>query len=441
MHSTKHFLSFFRPGWLFFCLLFTSQPCFTQIIIPLKTGPGINPAEAIRLAIQSAEKDFPEDSVKLINIPPGQYYFQAPIIIHTSHIYLWGKQAESTEFIFDLGGKNLPCMVAEGKQGLIPYPLQANKNTYPIGSDRLLLNQARGLNRGDWVLLQAWRKGKDSRKGEIEVQTGQMMRLRSVDTVTGWVGLEDTLRQDYRLDDSALMEPLQVVRLFPVTDFEIKNITIIRKDRVKGIARNNSANIHLKLVVESKLEGLISKNCQFAHVALSECSRVEVRAGYFHHAQAYGGGEGYGLVLQHASGDCRVEQNRFEHLRHSILLQWGANGNSIVRNESKSPHWHQGILPAGVAGDLVLHGNFPYANVFEENECMQVVVDASHGPNGGGNIFIRNRIHGYGVYVSRKENSQLIFLENQLTPGGMRRLKRSCKRTSIRCEGNLLFKQ
>jgi hypothetical protein len=46
-------------------------------------------------------------------------------------------------------------------------------------------------------------------------------------------------------------------------------------------------------------------------------------------AFAYGGGgQGYGLVLEFTSCDNRAQNNIFEHLRYSMLLQSGPSGST-----------------------------------------------------------------------------------------------------------------
>ena len=66
----------------------------------------------------------------------------------------------------------------------------------------------------------------------------------------------------------------------------------------------------------------------------------------------------------------------------------------------KDPFWTGTVLPSDAAGDLVLHGNYPYANLFEGNILQNLVVDDSHGLNGPYNTFFRNRADNYGIVMS-----------------------------------------
>ena len=111
-----------------------------------------------------------------------------------------------------------------------------------------------------------------------------------------------------------------------------------------------------------------------------------------------------------------VENNQFEHLRHSVLLQSSSNGNVISYNYSRDPYWTGVFLPANSAGDLVLHGNYPYMNLFEGNICQNIVIDNSHGINGKFNTFLRNRAELYGLFmnISPASDSQN-FVGNEMT--------------------------
>ena len=107
-----------------------------------------------------------------------------------------------------------------------------------------------------------------------------------------------------------------------------------------------------------------------------------------------------------------VEDNIFEHLRHSMIVQSGANGNVFSYNYSLDPYWNS--TPNNSAGDMVLHGNFPYSNLFEQNVCRNIVIDNSHGPNGEYNTFFRNRAEGYGIFFSANNSPNQNFIGNDI---------------------------
>jgi hypothetical protein len=130
------------------------------------------------------------------------------------------------------------------------------------------------------------------------------------------------------------------------------------------------------------INGVEMDSCNYAHVTFSASSHCAVRNSYFHDAYSYGGGgKGYGIMVQNTSGDCLIENNIFRHLRHSMILQAGSNGNVFGYNYSIDPYWTEVSLPSNAAGDIVLHGNYVYANLFEGNLGQQIVIDDSHGIN------------------------------------------------------------
>ena len=64
---------------------------------------------------------------------------------------------------------------------------------------------------------------------------------------------------------------------------------------------------------------------------------------------------------------------------------------------------------------MVLHGNYGYANLFEQNICRNIVIDNSHGPNGPFNTFLRNRAEGFGIFFSASNSPDQNFLGNDVT--------------------------
>jgi hypothetical protein len=73
-------------------------------------------------------------------------------------------------------------------------------------------------------------------------------------------------------------------------------------------------------------------------------------------------------------------------------------------------------LPANSAGDLVLHGNFTYLNLFEGNVCQNMVIDNSHGINGPYNTFFRNRADNYGLFMnSSPASDSQNYVGNEIT--------------------------
>jgi len=132
-----------------------------------------------------------------------------------------------------------------------------------------------------------------------------------------------------------------------------------------------------------------------------------------HHGFDYGGGgRAYGVMLHSTTNECLVEDNIYERLRHSMIVQSGANGNVFAYNYSLDAYWDS--FPNDAAGDAVLHGNYPYANLFEQNICQNIVIDNSHGPNGPNNTIFRNRAEKFGIFFSANNSPNQNLIGNEI---------------------------
>lgn len=183
---------------------------------------------------------------------------------------------------------------------------------------------------------------------------------------------------------------------------------------------SQTTNIVLTNAVQCIIKAVESKNCNFAHIELNNSFLNIIKRNHFQDGNDYGGGgKAYGILLQEGSSSNSVLDNVMHHLRHSILLQSGANNNVVIANYSYDPYWTEGSFPTDAAGDIVLHGNYPFANLFEFNVAQQVVIDDSHGKNGPFNIFHRNWLQNYGVTFSANNGSDSqVFTGNEITNTG-----------------------
>ena len=73
---------------------------------------------------------------------------------------------------------------------------------------------------------------------------------------------------------------------------------------------------------------------------LCTSTNCEVSGSWLHHAFSYGGGgEGYGVLAYLTAGENLIVDNVFEHIRHAMIVQAGANGNMVAYNYSTDTHW------------------------------------------------------------------------------------------------------
>lgn len=235
-------------------------------------------------------------------------------------------------------------------------------------------------------------------------QTGQILEVTAV------VG--DTVKFDRPLRRSYSATPL-LRRLNPRRQVHLRCLALERTQATTS----QTANVFVRNGVDCSMTGLRSELCNYAHINLFRTTRTTVANSYFKNAHAYGsGGKAYGVLVDYASGDNFIHQNNFEHLRHAMLVQAGANGNVFAYNRSVDPFWSSFPLPANAAGDLVLHGNYPYMNLFEGNVVQNIVIDNSHAINGPYNTLFRNRAELYGIFMnSSPASNNQNFIGNQVT--------------------------
>jgi hypothetical protein len=98
-----------------------------------------------------------------------------------------------------------------------------------------------------------------------------------------------------------------------------------------------------------------------------------------------------------------------------MIMQEGANGNVFCYNRSIDPFWNEGFFfPSNSAGDMVLHGNYVFSNLFEQNDAQNMVIDNSHGANGPFNTFFRNRGSLFGIFFSDNTSPNQNLVGNEI---------------------------
>ncbi len=206
---------------------------------------------------------------------------------------------------------------------------------------------------------------------------GQITQITSVNGNTGI--MKDKANKAYTATN-------RIQEIVPIMNVGIENLKILRTNAGHTIS---GSNILFSYAVNCWVKGIESeKTCRF-HVQLDYSSHIYVCGSYFHHSFYYDGGIGYGVCIQLNSTNCLIENNVFYYLRHAMVVQGGANGNVFTYNYSREQHWDEPLIDGS---DLSLHGNYPYANLFEQNWVEYIYADDSHGQNGPYNTFIRNKV-------------------------------------------------
>jgi len=332
----------------------------------------------------------------IIYFPPGTYFFSTPLYVFEESI-IKGAGADSTFLLFNQNGNN-GCILMRGTRSQIT--VQATNNLCK-GQFHIPIADTAGISPGDYFMLlfddtdlvnDSWAEG----------SVGQINRVTGVGADR--IFIEHALRMNYMMVDSPYVEWID-----PIQNAGVECLHIERQDHTV----NNHALIQLSLAAECWVTAVEGNMASYSHVTLGRSTKCTISGNYFHHAHQYGdGGDAYGVAIQFTSGDNLIENNIFEHLRHSILLQAGVNGNVIAYNYSTDPFKTVFGFPTDNTADLVCHGNYPFANLFEGNIASFGIVDASHGGNGPYNTYFRNRMSAYGMRISNSNpdnNSQNII--------------------------------
>jgi hypothetical protein len=177
------------------------------------------------------------------------------------------------------------------------------------------------------------------------------------------------------------------IELFePVENIGFFNFKIESGDKNNGLG----ANFIFRYAANCWVEGIESFNPPQVHFAIDRSSSIVVKDCYIHHAQDYGKipGAGYGVHVHSRSTNCLIENNKFEHLRHAMMVSLSANRNVFGYNFSTEQY----SFPVKNLSDLNIHGFFPFANLFEGNIVERIHADSYWGSNGPFNTFIRNFI-------------------------------------------------
>jgi hypothetical protein len=361
-------------------------------------GDGVTPNDRVMDSVLN----IPFHPGAILRFPAGDFVFHRTIRL-PSHRVLRGAGAEYTRLIFDLGGAGHAISVSGS---MAAAETTAVVNDARKDATTLRLRAAAFAQPGDWLYLAQGDSDRVTSDWALGT-TGQIIRVTDADDDS--IALSSPLRQTYGLSRSP-----KVTRLETAGNVGIECLAIERRD---DTAPQQTCNVHFRYAQNCLVYGIESFQTTFAHVAAEFSSNISVHASYMHHAFDYGGGgRGHGVVFHLGTGESRADDNIFEHLRHSMLVQAGANGNVFAYNYSTDPYWDSGnpLIPADAAGDIVMHGNYTYANLFEHNICQNIVIDDSHGPNGPYNTLFRNRAESYGIFFSASNSPSANIVGNEV---------------------------
>ena len=336
----------------------------------------------------------------ILFFPSGDYFMGSSLTLD-DNIVIKGVSSDSSKFIFNLGSNQSHLFSAYGAKSNVYHSIQMGYHKF---SDTLILNNATtNISNGDYIRI-IEDDGNRITDSWSTNEIGQIIKV--IDVINDTIVLEDKLRQTY----TTSLNP-RIHLLAPKKNIGIECIGIKRESNA-----SSSSNIYFSYVANAWVIGVESDSCARSHIGIDHSTNIQIQKNYFHHAFEYGGGgKAYGIAIQRSSGNCLIENNIFEHLRHSMLVQAGANGNVFGYNYSFDPNWFVSGSPADRASDITIHGNYPYANLFEGNIAAHINVDGAHGMNGPENTFLRNRLTLYGIRITDSNSNYQNFIGNEMT--------------------------
>jgi hypothetical protein len=338
----------------------------------------------------------------VVYFPAGVYLLKSTVNVHAG-VVLRGDGSEQTTLMFDVVGHGIG--VARAQTGAF----QPVVSGYTIHSNKIVVSNGGSFAAGDYAEIRQDNDPAWGASGWAQKTCGQILRITSV------TGNSLTLERPLRITYRAELNP-EIRKISPVTEVGIENLKLDRKKVGADKQRDNMDTIHFNYAARCWVRGVESANCFGAHIGIAAGTQISVTGSYFHHAHDYdGGGSGYGVKLHFKTGECLVENNIFQSLRHAMLVQAGANGNVFGYNYSREPI--RAEFPAEVSSDICIHGNYPYANLFEGNICQHIWIDASHGANGPLNTFFRNRAESYGFTMTDTRGDRQNVVGNETFKG------------------------
>jgi hypothetical protein len=351
------------------------------------------------LAFSDLMMDHPEPFI--LYFSTGTFLFNQPLVLR-SNMVLRGSGASNTTLKIDHGGSGHGILISGSS---IPTDTCSLSENWTKDSTNMQVVSTSLFQGGDWIHLSmndadlitsSWALG----------SVGQIAQINSIN------GNLLTLQSAARLDFPISRSP-KIKKINPIENVGIECLKI---DRIDNCAPEQASNVYLNYAVNCWINGVESNQTTFAHVEANHSSNCSVTNSYFHDAFDYGGGgRAYGVMFHFSTNECLVYSNVFDHLRHSMILQAGANGNVFAYNRSVDPFWTgSAFLPANSAGDMVLHGNYVFSNLFEQNDGQNMVIDNSHGGNGPNNTFFRNRGSLYGIFFSDNTSPNQNFIGNEI---------------------------
>lgn len=335
-----------------------------------------------------------------IIIPEGVYILNKPLRIYKS-IILKGQGVDKTRLIFDFEGDPAFDAITIGPEGKSEWVQLISGFTK--GSDVLEVNNNVYFEPGVFVEIEQDNDAEKMYTSPEWIQPWAQNVVGQLFQVVSVIGNKITLDEPLHIDFDANLKP-RIRIIYMTKGVSLEDFYVKRNDKGDGniITIKNSAYCRIK--------NIESEFVYRAHVSIERSYKCSVLNSYFHHAHDYGGGgHGYGVEIKHHACNNMIENNRFFHLRHSMMVHLGANGNVFGYNKSSHPFATSDHTPGTVICDVSIHGHYPFMNLFEGNQVAKIEFSDWWGPCGPGNTLFKNRITDENIIIRDKTLYQNII--------------------------------
>jgi len=262
------------------------------------------------------------ESGTAVYIPPGDYKIFGPLYLPEG-VVLRGECPTDTRLFFDMNGTTFSCIeILKYDYGTFtPVSSGLDKGSTiltVIDPSNFIIGEAAELQQDndpsimymDPTWIQTWATN----------AVGQLFRV--VDINGNQITLDRPLFIDYNPAMNPVLRPIGLIE-----NAGLENFYIERLDASDG------NTIYFRNAAKCWVRNIESQMTYRTHVMLNRSMDCEVSGNYLHHSHDYGGGgHGYGVdVLVHGTSNL-IENNIFEHLRHSMMVHLGATGNVFGYN-------------------------------------------------------------------------------------------------------------
>ncbi len=339
----------------------------------------------------------------VIYFPAGQYLLRSQLRPH-SGVVLRGERATTTTLRLELIAHGI--WISAGQSAAF----QPVVSGYTIHSNTIDVTDGGEFTAGDYAEIREENDSAWNASTWAPKVVGQILRITAV------TGNSLTLERPLRITYEAAKNP-EIRKITPITEVGIENLKVERLLTGTEAQRNNKFTIGFNYAARCWVRGVDCHDGFGGHIGMQYSTQIDVTGCYIHEAHEYdGGGSGYGTRLEFKTGECLIENNIFRHLRHSMLVQAGVNGNVFGYNYSIEPERTEFIND--LSSDITLHGNYVYANLYEGNIVQHIWIDNSHGANGPLNTFFRNRAENYGFSMTDPLAHMQNVVGNETFTGG-----------------------